>query len=58
MNFRPGANGDVSTQQGTLGWPPEAENDPYTPPLSTVSYLTFNPYPQEEGNPNVKRQVG
>jgi hypothetical protein len=54
MNFRPGVNGDVSTQQGTLGWPPEAENDPYTPPLSTVSYLTFNPYPQEEGNPNVK----
>ena len=44
MIFRFGVDGDVSTTQGTLGWPPEAENDPYLEPLSTVSQLIHNPY--------------
>lgn len=48
MKFYVGEDGQVGTVQGTLGWPPEAENDPYTEPLSTVSYMTHNPYPKEE----------
>jgi len=42
--FRFGTHDDVSTTQGTLGWPPEAENDQYAPPLSRVSQIIVNPY--------------
>lgn len=47
MIFRRGVFGDVSTQQGTVGWPSDAENDPFTLPLSIVSQLIRNPYPFE-----------
>lgn len=49
MTFpEPGDMNEISTQQDTVGWPADAENDPYTEPLSRVSYLTFNPYPPKE----------
>lgn len=47
MIFRPGPENTVSTQQATVGWPVDAENDPVTPPLSRVSELTNNPYTEE-----------
>jgi len=43
-----GPNNEVVTIHNGVGWPADAENDPYTPPLSMVSYLTNNPYPFEE----------
>jgi len=43
-----GPNNEVVTIHRGVGWPADAENDPYTEPLSTVSMLTNNPYPFEE----------
>lgn len=48
MTFRDGNLNSVSTQQRTVGWPADAENDPYTEPMSIVSMLTGNPYPPED----------
>ncbi len=52
ITFSPlGPNNEISTIHRGVGWPADAENDPYTPPLSIVSFLTHNPYPFEEITP-------
>lgn len=45
-----GSMNEITTIHDGVGWPADAENDPFTPPISRVAQLIRNPHVLGEQN--------